>query len=366
MAIESLKALADTKCPDWPEWEKYIWHTLATWEYETEKNILLSCHYWKKATTASPDRECAYQTNVVTINDDLQPDEKKSVLEKYAYANGCKACNECYNYNTEKRCCPKAQYQLAKQFVKDKNVSRCLIEEAAKQGYVRAIEYLSIDELIRNSESIIEVSHKDDILFSSGTLPDVIKTNMVLFRKSNKSLLITAANHGSRKAAALLFELSNESDLFYESIYYAAILKRKYDVYNKLNRLFQRNLNGGKLKSTTLLENDIITIADILVKNDNKAKNDIPLLKHLAEHYIKSKEYGKALELYKMATVKDETIIKRIEYLKQKILNESMYECNEHYNTDMENYEEMTWDALTDGMYGDYPGSGIDYDGLGF
>ena len=29
-------------------------------------------------------------------------------------------------------------------------------------------------------------------------------------------------------------------------------------------------------------------------------------------------------------------------------------------------YEEETWYALTDGMYGDYPGSGFDYDCLGF
>ena len=27
---------------------------------------------------------------------------------------------------------------------------------------------------------------------------------------------------------------------------------------------------------------------------------------------------------------------------------------------------EDTWDALTDGMYGDYPGGDVDYDALGF
>ncbi len=30
------------------------------------------------------------------------------------------------------------------------------------------------------------------------------------------------------------------------------------------------------------------------------------------------------------------------------------------------NYEAERWDALTDGMEGDYPGSGVDYDLLGF
>lgn len=33
------------------------------------------------------------------------------------------------------------------------------------------------------------------------------------------------------------------------------------------------------------------------------------------------------------------------------------------YNID---YERETWDAMTDGMYGDYPGSGVDYDTIGF
>lgn len=33
---------------------------------------------------------------------------------------------------------------------------------------------------------------------------------------------------------------------------------------------------------------------------------------------------------------------------------------------DYHDYGRDTWDALTDGMYGDYPGSGVDYDFLGF
>ena len=28
--------------------------------------------------------------------------------------------------------------------------------------------------------------------------------------------------------------------------------------------------------------------------------------------------------------------------------------------------EEDTWDAMTDGMYGDYPGGDVDYEDLGF
>ena len=31
-----------------------------------------------------------------------------------------------------------------------------------------------------------------------------------------------------------------------------------------------------------------------------------------------------------------------------------------------EDWEEETWDAMTDGQYGDYPGGCTDYDALGF
>lgn len=36
------------------------------------------------------------------------------------------------------------------------------------------------------------------------------------------------------------------------------------------------------------------------------------------------------------------------------------------YNYERPDYARDTWDAMTDGMYGDYPGSGIDYDTIGF
>ena len=44
------------------------------------------------------------------------------------------------------------------------------------------------------------------------------------------------------------------------------------------------------------------------------------------------------------------------------------YEQIRHYSSrdDDYDYERDTWDAMTDGQYGDYPGSGVNYDGLGF
>ncbi len=39
---------------------------------------------------------------------------------------------------------------------------------------------------------------------------------------------------------------------------------------------------------------------------------------------------------------------------------------SDDYEDENTNYAEDTWYALTDGMYGDYPGGDVDYDGLGF
>lgn len=48
--------------------------------------------------------------------------------------------------------------------------------------------------------------------------------------------------------------------------------------------------------------------------------------------------------------------------------NEDFYEDYEDqdYGYTAEELEEMTWDAMTDGQYGPYPGGDIDYDMLGF
>ena len=42
------------------------------------------------------------------------------------------------------------------------------------------------------------------------------------------------------------------------------------------------------------------------------------------------------------------------------------YQERNNYRDDDIDYARETWDAMTDGMYGDYPGSGFDYDTIGF
>lgn len=52
----------------------------------------------------------------------------------------------------------------------------------------------------------------------------------------------------------------------------------------------------------------------------------------------------------------DEEIEKEMKLYRRKSESQKPYEWT----------EEDTWDAATDGMYGDYPGDDVDYEKLGF
>ena len=57
----------------------------------------------------------------------------------------------------------------------------------------------------------------------------------------------------------------------------------------------------------------------------------------------------------------------KIEWFPHIDTDDQEYESkSDYYNSETPNYAEDTWDAMTDGMYGDYPGSDVDYDNFGF
>ena len=78
--------------------------------------------------------------------------------------------------------------------------------------------------------------------------------------------------------------------------------------------------------------------------------------------------YSKAVELYKIAANKGFDVNKRIDELEEEI---KQINRDYSYDQDYDYYEEPdyaqdTWDAMTDGMYGDMPdGFDGDYDFLG-
>ena len=67
-------------------------------------------------------------------------------------------------------------------------------------------------------------------------------------------------------------------------------------------------------------------------------------------------------EIERIRIAEIERIIEEEEAKQRRNYHEDYYD----YDDDYHDYGRDTWDALTDGMYGDYPGPGVDYDFLGF
>lgn len=88
-------------------------------------------------------------------------------------------------------------------------------------------------------------------------------------------------------------------------------------------------------------------------------------IKTLAEFYVRGELYSKAVELYKIAASKGYDVSKRIDELEEEIerINRE-YSYDRNYDDyDEPDYARETWDAMTDGMYGDMPdGFDGDYD----
>ena len=55
-------------------------------------------------------------------------------------------------------------------------------------------------------------------------------------------------------------------------------------------------------------------------------------------------------------------MVSNIEDIENYVNRDSSFQYNPSEDYD---YEKDTWDAMTDGMYGDYPGGDIDYEFLG-
>ena len=81
--------------------------------------------------------------------------------------------------------------------------------------------------------------------------------------------------------------------------------------------------------------------------------------------YGVEKNLRKALELYEKANIQGcEEGIKRINTT---LLSKSKAQIHKKHNYFNDwDYGRETWDAMTDGMYGDYPGSVDDYSFLGY
>lgn len=371
LALEQLKQLANTTCPNWPDWEKYVWSTLASWTSEAKENHATYSTYWIKASKANPKNACAYRTNMATFSQ-LDEEEVMSIWHEYAYGNGCERCDECTSYDKTSRCCPKAQFKWATTYEKDTAVAKFLIEEAMRQGFNPALQYLAIDKVKEELLPSEEEYSLDNLYFNSGAIPDTYKQIINEFTSGSRyKLLCRAADNGSRRAALILAEVSKLRNCIFESIYWSAVGGKYKTCISILQKITNKSFDGDFFNASSLKEHDLITLSNKRVEQFKKSifTSDFDFLEKLAEFYVRGKLYHKAIELYKIAANKGIDVNKRINELEEEI---ERFDSLFSYDQDSDNYEEPdyardSWDAMTDGMYGDMPdGFNGDYSFLGY
>ena len=369
-AYNKLKELSDTSCPDWPEWEQYVWRTLAWWADDLEESPVIINSYWLKAIKAKPQNQCAYRTNIA-LSKALSDDEIKSIWHKYALGNGCPSCHECDNYDDRAKCCPKAQLYWARDYESDSSVASYMLNCSANQNYVRAIEELAINRVYKAYDSDISISHIDNILWNFGIVPDALNQCANIFAsEQNYNLLCRAANRGSKKAITLLAKITENNKPYYEHVFWTLLTCTQLVQFKVLAKLSNRTLTDGYFYPSSLIEADYLNCAKKIAEQFLGEKEDaFAHVKKLAEFYVLGKCYHKAVELYQIASEKGFDVSDRIAEIETLIEEEEAQRMSwrdSHYDYDDHDYGADTWDALTDGMYGDYPGPGVDYDFLGF
>lgn len=369
LALEQLKELTNTECPNWPDWEKYVWRTLALWTEEAKESSVAYSTYWIKASNANPKNSCAYRTNMALFSQ-LDEEEVMAIWHEYAYGNGCKTCHECSSYDKTSRCCPKAQLNWARKYEKDPAVAKFLMEAAMRQGYNAALQYLAIDKVKDELLSNEEVNFLDNIFFDYGTIPPAYKQIINEFNLDIRyKLLCRAADNGSRKAASLLVEISELRGSYIENIYWSALIARIPKQISILQEITKKNFENDFFRANNLAEQDLIALANKRAEQFlGEKESAFAFLKTLAEFYVSGELYSKALELYKIGASKGFDVNKRIDELEEKIERiNSEYSYDRDYDYyDEPDYARDTWDAMTDGMYGNMPdGFDGDYDFLG-
>lgn len=367
LALEQLKKLANTKCPNWPDWEKYVWSKLALWTKEAKESSATYSTYWIKASNANPENSCAYRINMALFSQ-LDEEEVMSILYEYAYGNGCETCHECSSYDKISRCCPKAQLNWARKYEKDSAVAEFLIKSSMRQGYNNAIEYLAIDKVIDKLLPSTEISLLDKINFKwFGTIPPAYRQIITEFTSDSRyKLLCHAADNGSRRAASLCLEVSKWRNSNFETIYWSTLTASIPEQISILQKITNKKFENDFFIANSLAEQDLISLSNKRAKQFIGEKDEaFTFLTTLAEFYVRGKLYSKAVELYKIAASKGFDVNKRIGELEEEIERiNSEYSYDRDY--DEPDYAQDTWDAMTDGMYGDMPdGFDGDYDFLG-
>ena len=271
-----------------------------------------------------------------------------------------------------RKCCPKAQFRWAKEYEKDKQISQHLIKVAANQEYLRAWEQLAIYDVIEKEASEFKITTYDNFALGVGVLSQNIKSIIHLFNEDSKyKYLEKAVDLGSKKAAAILAEVIRDKNRPYELYFLKGVLSNMVEQFEILKEISGKTLDGDYFHPSSLAEYDLLYIANLIAEQYIGGDNAFNYLKSLAEFYVKGENYSKAISLYKIAKEKGNDVADRISYLED-ILEQGKRRYQRDYYDNYNDYDDHdysrdTWDAMTDGMYGDMPdGFDGDYSFLGY
>ena len=355
-ALKQLIELSETKCPDWPEWEAHVYSKLALWSLE-HKNVDDSIKYAELSAKSRPERVCANRTNLA-LRDILPKDDVKAIWKRFAVGEGCSSCHECTAYNLVKKCCPKAQYFWAKDYEEDPNIVQKMLEAAASQEYVRAMEQLYIYNFRAKFLPDAKDDGVDGLLFNFGIFPESFSPIIDKFaEESSYSKLSLAADLGSRKAAAVLLKASSLRNDKYESIYWNSMSRGITNNISALEQIITRTIEGDYFNPETIAERDYIKYANQRAEKFLGGKEEaFEFLKTLAEFYVRGECLSKALSLYKIAKEEECDVDERIEELEKEI------ERIERENS-MCDYDDYDYDDYRDdGVNWDYYNPNLDFD----
>lgn len=360
-SIKEIEALNHEDDVDWPEKNSYIWPMLASW-YMATKQLDLAKMFWYKSVDVNPDNMCAYLTNIqVMYEDDMY------VWERFSKGEGCKYCHECSGYDKRLRKCPKAQYVWANYNRETKDVDN-LYYSAICQNYAQAAYYMSVQRLvevlipegIRKSQNVIYG-------FGGGVTEEYKPILPYLAQDSYYALLRLAAEEGNLKAIRFMEEVSSLRNSKYERFYWTAVNGRSNSMYDLICEISNLTILGDFFYAHTEIEKDFIAIVERKAKINKQSEEDLKFICAVGEFYIKGEKYKTALGFYMLAREKGMDVDDRISFINEAIADIEMQNWELRYEyDDAPDYAQDTWDALTDGMEGDYPGGDVDYDLLGF
>lgn len=360
-ALKQLKELAETKCPDWPEWEWYVMPELALWICDADEDDTSYIKYWEDSAKVRPEKECAYRTNIA-LQEKLSEDETREIWKMYSLGHGCNTCHECTSYDQTLICCPKAQYKWATKYETDANKAQEMLDAAAQQEYVRAMEQLYIHNFHSQMLPGINDDPMEQLLFRFGSVPDSFKTIIDKFAEDEVYGKLThAADIGSRKSAGLLLLASKLRDNKYDSIYWGGLSSSIMDNIEALELIVDRTIEGDYFYPETMAEHDYINHVNQKAEKFLGEKEEaFEFLKKVAEFYFRGEYYQKALDLYRIAEEKEFDVSSRIKEIEAEIERERR-EAEEARRYDYDDYYD-DYDRYDDGVNWDYYNPNLDMD----